>query len=79
MNNALAMTLSIAAKLRLRKEVSGERVDMELGLGDGPFGLNYLCTRCPIFVLFLSDVEFIRSLAACSGKLDSLPPAAINS
>ena len=79
MIGALMMRLSIARKLPLRKDSLGERVVMELCLGDGSFGLNSLCTRRSIFFLFLSYVEFIRSLAACSGKLDSLPPGVVNS
>ena len=40
MIGALMMRLSIAGKLPLRKDGLGERVVMELCLGDGSFGLN---------------------------------------
>ncbi len=55
MIGALMMRLSIRRKLPLRKDSLGERVVMELCLGDGSFGLNSLCTATfhfrPILIL----------------------------
>jgi len=68
MNNALAMTLSIAAKLRLRKEVSGERVDMELVWGWSLWAELIYARDVPFRPILLSVVEFHQESGSLLGK-----------